>query len=182
MSAFQLLIDSGKLMLEYRQEGGVLVVRLSGSLDEDSNLGPLLSLSQELGSAVQVIQFDLGHVSGLNSCGVREWLLLMEQLAPRRSCAFVNVNELFVEQANMISNLFGSARHPVLSFQAPYHCDQCNLEEIRVLDPTQLPMRGDSPVAPEFVCPRCAAPLKFDSLEAEYFEFVRRVRSSDVGE
>src|SRR6185437_6374731 len=128
ISGFLILHDTGKLRIEYQLEGTVLKLRPVGLIDEDVNFSVVLDLLSDLKGAAKMIQFDLGHVTALNSCGVREWLLFMERLNGVINCAFINVTEVFIDQANMITNLFGRSANPILSFHAPYHCPQCNSE------------------------------------------------------
>jgi len=174
------LTDNGKLRVEYGLQGAVLMVRPVGTLDEDVNFSILVELIKDIGNAITLIQFDLGFVTGLNSCGVREWLLFIERVGPLTGLAFINVNELFIEQANMISNLFGKRGNPILSFQAPYHCTLCNVEATILLDPTQIKFKGVLPVPPPASCPKCSTPMEFDSLEDEYFHFIKRMKDIHV--
>jgi hypothetical protein len=174
MADYTRLIDTPKLCLEYRVEGRILQLRPVGAIDEDINFSVVLELIGELGKTIQTVHFELGQIKSLNSCGVREWLLFIERLPGRLDTAFVDVNELFLEQANLISNLFGRKAGPVHSFQAPYHCDSCGEDVMLLLKPSHVKFEGELAQAPAAQCPKCGNALVFDSLEEEYFSFIRR--------
>src|SRR3712207_5341228 len=106
MSAqLQVLADTGKIRIEMEQKGASAVFRPIGVIDEDVNFSVVLAQVTKPGANIRDAKFDLGRVSRMNSCGVREWLLLLERLTPVVSLSFFNVCELFVEQANIIPNI-----------------------------------------------------------------------------
>lgn len=174
MAETMILAQNTKTRLELDVLGKMATFRPVGIVDEDINFSVILSTISQLGVASHEFRFDLGQIDRINSCGVREWLLLMEKLPAGMRYSFLNVNELMVEQANMISGILGRAGTPVLSFMAPYHCDKCNKDIAVSLEPKQVQYVDDSPAAPKMSCPTCGTPLKFDWLEDEYFAFVKR--------
>ena len=175
MSTTSVLAENGKIRLEMEISGGIVTIRPVGVIDEDTNFSVILSFITELGASMQLLQFDLGHVSRMNSCGVREWLLLMERLGSQTAYRFVNVSELIVEQANMIPNMFGRKGTQVLSFQAPYHCGNCDNDVAVLIEPKQIIYEGARPVPPKLTCRKCAGTLEFGWLEEEYFAFLKRI-------
>jgi hypothetical protein len=173
-----LIIDTPRFRVEAEREGAKVTLRPTGAIDEDVNLGTVLEWLAGLGSRVDTVDFDLGHVQAINSCGIREWLLFMERLNRKARCMFHNVCEIFLEQGNMISNIFGPITNEVRSFQAPYHCPKCDQQTAILLEPRQVNFVQDVGQPPEATCPKCGSSLKFDSLEEEYFSFIRRQRES----
>lgn len=172
------LSETAKFRLEMELDGAAatmtVIVRPIGVLDEDVNFLILTQAFQGLGVPVKNVIFDLGHVARINSCGVREWILFLEKLAGTVTLSFVNMNEIFVEQVNMMPNMLGKKGWTVLSFHAPYHCAHCNTDIAAVLQPAQVKWQGELPIAPAFVCRKCSKPLAFDWLEEEYFSFLKR--------
>jgi hypothetical protein len=167
-----ILSDNGKLRIEVSFEKLGAKLRPVGSIDEDFNYGVIIDLVKKLGPGLKLMEFDMGHVSHLNSCGVREWVLMMERLPPTLPLKFFNVNEVIVDQANMIPNLLGKKGTPVASFHAPFHCDKCNKDVMLLMEPGHVKFEGNTPVLPEFKCQTCQSPLTFDSIEDEYFNFL----------
>lgn len=168
-----MLAQSPKMRLEFEIAGKMATFRPVGVVDEECNFSVVLTKIEQMGPANFEFRFDLGHIQRINSIGIKEWLLLMERMPPVARYSFVNVSELMVEQANMISGIFGRPGTPVHNFQAPYHCDTCNKDLVIMLEPKQVTYVDGSPVAPRMTCPTCAAPLTFDWLEDEYFAFVK---------
>src|SRR5258708_7185306 len=97
-----------------------------GTIDEDCNLGVILDAMTTVSADLRTITFNLNQVQRINSCGVREWVLMLDRLkAKKYQVQFEHVNELFVEQANLIPNLLGRDPKRVMSFSAPFYCTQC---------------------------------------------------------
>jgi hypothetical protein len=167
------LDDKPNLRLEIDAEGPVLKVRPVGVINEDSNFTSLLEYLRALGAGAKRVQFDMGSITRMNSCGVREWILLMERIPTNVNAEFVNIGELFVEQVNMIPAVLGKKRAPVLTFQAPYRCPSCNTDFPVVLEPKQVQFQGGHPVPPRVACSKCKTELEFESLEEEYFGFLK---------
>src|SRR6202030_562177 len=102
-----ILTQNTKTRLELDLVGNAATFRPIGVIDEDINFSIVISTMEQVGVDKYEFRFDLGHIDRINSCGVREWLLLMERLPPSARYSFLNVGELMVEQANMISGIFG---------------------------------------------------------------------------
>lgn len=174
MSKIRVLAQGEKFKMIFEEASGFLTFRPEGVIDEDVNLSVVLSLLEELGSAVRGIQFDLGSVTRINSCGVREWLMLMEQLTPKITPKFVNVAEVMVDQANMITNIFGKSRNTVVSFQTPFFCARCQESRMVKLKPVSIKFdEMGEPVLPQTHCEKCSAVLQFDSIAEEFFIFLK---------
>jgi hypothetical protein len=170
------LSDNGKMRLEMEIVSGRVQLRPIGIIDEDVNFSVVLGLVPKLNPNDKVLRFDMGRISRMNSCGIREWLLLMEHLAaPSVRCEFVNVNQLFIEQANMIPTMFGRKGSAVLTCQAPYNCPECNIVVMRTFEPDQVTSESEEPRAPDCKCDKCGGELEFDWLEEEYFGFITRL-------
>jgi anti-anti-sigma regulatory factor len=140
-------------------------VAFTGEIDENADFGELVERLR--GSLI----FDLGSVSRINSCGVREWVSFLRELgeAGVGDVTFVACSPAIVNQMNMIYNFRGPAK--VRSFLAPYVCTRCHTEEEKLLEvATFLPVRHRQ--APEFSCPRCDAPMELDDLPERYFSFL----------
>jgi hypothetical protein len=168
------LIDTPKVKIEVETMGSTLVVRAKGVLDEDMNFSVILKHLRELGEAIKTIHFDIGNVSRINSCGVREWLLLMEQVTPKVTLAFENVNELFIDQANVIPRMLGNKGSSILSFQAPYHCPKCTEDFLITLKPTDVWTPAGLGTPPPKTCQNCGTAMQFDWIPEEYFGFLNR--------
>lgn len=166
------LAENKKLRFEIENNAGTTIIRPVGTIDEEVNFAPVTDAIKKIGEAP--IQFDLGQVNRINSCGVREWISFMNILAPLKiNYSFMNVNELFVEQANMITNLFGKKKPKVLSFKAPYYCSKCQKDVSVLVRSEQILLEKDTIVAPENSCPTCKSKLEFDWPEEQYFSFLK---------
>lgn len=183
LGAWSLVYDSAKLKVEGRRSVSEAELRVTGVIDEDINFSFVLAWLSEAVEAAKrdnavpiTVGFDLTQITAMNSCGVREWLLFMERMPKACHVRITNANELIVEQANMITNIFGPVGTLVLRFQAPYHCEHCKRGEVATLEPSQVQFQGTTPIVPEARCSQCKRVMEFDSIAEEYFGFVRRDR------
>lgn len=176
MANTSVLDENGKIRIEMETEGSSVLIRPIGIIDEDVNFSIVLDTISKMQPLVKLLQLDMSQVSRMNSCGVREWILMMERMPAVIPVAFVNANELFVEQANMIPGMFGrKGMVKVLNFQAPYHCSKCDSDETLQMEPKDVKFDGDQPIAPAFNCKGCGGKLDFDWIEEEYFGFITRL-------
>lgn len=175
MAHTSVISESAKMKLEVDTEGDAITFRPSGTLDEDVNFSIVLESINKMSAVLKSIRFDLGHVRRMNSCGVREWILLMERMPAAFPLTFLNVNELMVEQATMLPGIFGKRGAQVLSFHVPYHCASCNSDVSVVIEPKDVRRDDGSPHAPEKKCSKCGGNLDFDGIEEEYFDFLNFV-------
>lgn len=148
-------------------------IQFFGIVDEDLNLKPLHEAVARLPAGQKVV-FDLSQITRMNSVGVREWILLLERSMPGHVKIEIKaVAQLIVEQANLIPNMLGKKGTPIRSFQAPYFCPTCNLEDTQVLKPEAVLASGVAK-APQRQCKQCGKDLEFDWNEEEYFSFLKR--------
>ena len=157
-----------------KERPGHTLVEFHGEIDEHADFG---ELRRRLRGA---LVFDLGEVRRINSCGVREWVNFVRDLAPAPGNAsgvtdlvFTHCSPAIVTQLNMIYNFRGQAK--VRSFLAPYVCQGCDREEDKLLD-VQTHFAGPGPARsrrpPEFTCEKCGGTMEFDDLPERYLSFL----------
>ncbi|MCD6497955.1 MAG: PilZ domain-containing protein [Deltaproteobacteria bacterium] len=145
----------------------VTQVFLQGEFREHTDFG---RLAEKLTGRVE---FDLSRVKYLNSAGVRKWVDFLRSLDDHVDYSFVRCSVAFVMQAAMVPEVLGGGR--VESFNVPYACDTCDLEQERLLQTSALVVEGVwPPDVPSFVCPRCGADLLFDDLPGRFFAFLEQ--------
>jgi CheY-like chemotaxis protein len=144
-------------------EGGRQVVSLFGVLRGDSDLLPLKLLRGE-------VYFRLREFRRISSDSVQRWIEFIRGLDMVQKIYLLECPISFVHQANLITNLL--ERQQVLSFFAPYACDNCGLEEEKLIDVERDLAAGNSP--PDFACSSCGGSLYFDDLVEQYFTFLER--------
>jgi CheY-like chemotaxis protein len=119
-----------------------------------------------------VVRFDLAWVRYLNSAGVKHWVNFLRSLQEVTDYRFLRASVAFVTQAAMVPEVLGQGQ--VESFLVPYACDECDLEEDRLLQLAALAGGGWPPAVPDFACPRCKGDLVFDDLPQRYFAFLEK--------
>src|SRR3954468_9656920 len=93
-------------------KGEALLLKPSGTINEDFNFSKALEVVTQLHPAKTQILFDLSHVIAINSCGVRSWILFTERLQSKLPLRFTRVNELFIEQAAIVPTVLGKKGTP----------------------------------------------------------------------
>jgi hypothetical protein len=147
MSSLKVVVSDGKAVL-------------SGHLDEHSDLSALKSVAGPV-----VVNFK--EVDRVNSCGVREWVNLLAAVDSGKM-TYEDCPMVVVKQLNAVPDFQGKAK--VTSFQAPYFCEECDSEALKVLQSGEV--QGEK--APELKCETCSKPLNFDAIPNQYFSFIKR--------
>ncbi len=174
MPRVEILMENVRTRIEMERLGTTVVFRTVGFIDEDVNFSVLLERMRALASEIDTVQFDLGSVTGLNSCGVREWIILMERMPNTLSRVFSKVCGTFIEQVNMVPSMLGRGAWKMLSFEAPYACGPCGKDYQTTLDPSMIKPKDGKFRAPAVNCPKCGCKMEFDWIEEEYFSFLER--------
>ncbi len=146
--------------------GGV-TVSLQGDFTEVTNF---TALAERLRDEKR-IDFNAASVRYISSAGVRGWCQFLRTLDDGQEYAFRHCSMAFASQAAMVPMVIG--RGQVLSLEAPYFCEKCDREELRLLETRALLRDGDHIVPPHLSCPVCGGELEFDDVPDRYFAFLR---------
>jgi len=146
--------------------GGV-TVSLQGDFTEITNFS---ALSKRLESE-RSIDFNAAAVRYISSAGVRGWCQFLKSLGDDKTYTFRHCSIAFASQAAMVPMVIGSGE--VLSVEAPYFCEACDREELRLLETKALLRDGEHIVPPQLSCSACGGELEFDDVPDRYFAFLR---------
>lgn len=117
------------------------------------------------------LELDLASVRYLSSAGVREWCQFLSALPAGTTYRFRHCSIAFATQAAMVPMVLGEGE--VTSLEAPYFCEACDREDLRLLEPGVVARDGDRLVPPRLHCASCGAELVFDDVPERYFAFLR---------
>jgi CheY-like chemotaxis protein len=149
--------------------GGV-TVSLQGDFTEVTNFTGLAERLRE----EKRIDFNAASVRYISSAGVRGWCQFLKTLDESQEYVFRHCSMAFASQAAMVPMVIG--RGDVLSLEAPYFCEKCDREELRLLE-TRALLRDDNHIVPPHLsCPVCSGELEFDDVPDRYFAFLRRTQ------
>jgi anti-anti-sigma regulatory factor len=147
-----------------KERAGFTSVELTGDIDEHAGLAALASLSGK-------VVFQLSGVRRINSMGVREWVNFVRALPGVTELVLTQCSPAFIAQLNMIHGFAGPAK--VHSFFAPYVCERCNREELKLLEvATHFPDGCSFDRVPELRCEQCGLALEFDDIPEHYLQFL----------
>jgi len=107
-----------KFSFEQTKQGNATVVFIKGFIDEDAQFG-------EIGQIEGAFIFNFKDLTGINSCGIRNWVNFMKELKDRE-VSYEECPPALVRQMNMVPSVVGNAK--VLSVYVPYVCDACDHE------------------------------------------------------
>lgn len=136
---------------------------LQGDLTESTDFG---DLPQRLRGRVE---FDLAGLRYINSTGIRSWTFFLESLHRVESYIFSRCSPAFLHQATMVSRILGSGT--VVSLYAPYLCEECGREEMRMLDVGHKATIADLEAAAQR-CAGCGTDMILDDLSDQLFGFL----------
>lgn len=141
-------------------------VVLRGDITEETQFDGLAS------ALVGRVDFDTSQVSYMNSFGASEWIDFLER-APIRDYEFHACSVAFVLQASLVDGVLGTGT--VVSFFAPYSCEQCDHHEEHLLHSAAV-LHTTSARPPVFGCSRCDGRLLLDDFPERYFAFLSGAR------
>jgi hypothetical protein len=158
-------IEMGKLRVDIVNEGDKRKLSIFGNINEDLDIQ---KISQDKGNSYIV---DFGGVKMINSCGIREWIRFVEAIGKNTPIEYHNCPQIIVQQMNMVAG-FLSAQAKVISFYAPYFCED-NDEERHVLIQTSQVVGGKAPKVTTQVNGQTVE-MEFDAIEDQYFKFLKK--------
>ena len=158
---------SDKFSAKLREGSDYTFIQIQGVIDEDNHLASLL---RQATNRDTVVIIDLGEVTRINSCGVRDWVnWLGEVQQAAREVILIRCSPAIVGQANMVTNFCGDAI--IHSFFAPYFIPSSEMSVDKLLYVSQFPAQG-AVRAPSFVSEETDEPMEFDDFEESYFAFL----------
>lgn len=150
------------LDIQKEQKGSVLVVRLSGSVEEGAGF-------ERIGATGGEIHVYCKGISRINSIGIKAWIKYFDGLrAAGANLKFFECSPAIVDQVNMLSNFV--PKGSVESVAVPYACGGCRTELLGVIPTAQVQKLNFN--LPPAKCPKCGGAATFDDLADEYFAFL----------
>ncbi len=166
-------VQVGHAQVSKLRVGSVTHLRLSGAIDE--TFAPQEVAADVLGHVL----IDVGRVERISSFGVRKWVEFVSKLPAGTVGLYVlHAPPIIVDQLNLIEGFAGIAQ--VLSVLAPYRCETCNDDRVRVIDVIEDQAAIQSKTAPAHTCPVCGNPLVFADEPVEFFDFVHHQKVKDL--
>jgi CheY-like chemotaxis protein len=147
-------------------DGRHVTVSLYGDFTEMTDFS---TLSQRL-QRVDDIDFLMHEVRYISSAGVRAWCDFLAKLKGK-SYSFRHCSMAFVSQAAMVPMSVGDG--VVVSLEAPYRCETCDRDDLRLLERGALLVEDSHVVPPVLNCSTCGSTLEFDDVPDRYFAFLR---------
>jgi len=147
------------------QKGNVLVVRLTGSIEETVNF------EQLLGPPPPEMEVNCKEVPRINSVGVKGWIKYFQGCQSKGTkLRFVECSTAIVEQINLISNF--TCGGIVESIFVPFSCTSCKSELVGLFKTSDL--KKLELKLPDLKCSKCGNKAVFDDIPEEFFGFLMR--------
>lgn len=153
--------EQSKLKVSRQVKDGICYLAFSGDIDEDFTFDNLLAEKHEK------YLIDFNEVEMINSCGIREWINLLEKLGEEAQIIYMNCPQIIIQQMNMVEG-FLTAKSRVHTFYGPYYCEECDKETKFILKSEEV----TGAQAPEKKCGDCGEEMEFDAHEKQYFHFL----------
>ncbi|MBC77568.1 MAG: hypothetical protein CME64_16305 [Halobacteriovoraceae bacterium] len=148
--------------MEFSQNDANLTLAMPGPR-VDENFDPDISKKFEGKEVV----FDFSNLNLMNSTGIREWLLLLENLKDRK-ITYKNCPKIFVLVMNMVKGVV-SENVTVESFYVPFYDPETDDEIDVLMSPADI---GQNLEVPEQKT-KDGRPLEFDDVAEKYFQFLK---------
>ncbi|HTM20730.1 MAG TPA: PilZ domain-containing protein [Kofleriaceae bacterium] len=161
----RLLVEELCLFELQRASDGSALIRLHGDITEATDFSRLAERLED----ERRIEFNMREVRYLSSGGVRRWCMFLQSLG-HADYSFRHASLPFASQAAMVPSVIGRGR--VVSFEAPYHCDTCDRDDIRLLEARAILRERDEVIPPTLHCATCGGELAFDDVPWRFFAFL----------
>ncbi len=153
------MLPTEKLRIETVDSEGQKVIKLKGTIDEDSNFAQLMKLGGPL-------RLDFSGVTSINSCGIRSWVNFLKEMGTQE-VVYVACPPLIVRQMNMVPSFVGNAK--VDSVYVPFVCDLCEAEKTLLTTPMDF---KSGKIPGTIQCESCKkGEMEFDGQPKQYFAF-----------
>ena len=143
-------------------------IELAGVLADDT-----WSKLADLGSRTSAthVTIDLEGITGINSAGIRSWVLFIRPFAKDRLVCLECCPPCFVQQLNMILSMAAGCR--VGSVLVPVECRACTTS--RLVKVPEEDFADDAAITARLagVCSRCGQPVQTSVELRDYFGFAR---------
>lgn len=154
--------------INFKEEAGVIVLSLSGHLDEFVEL-PEIEVSGK-----GTIKLDLEKVQSVNSMGIRSWLEWIKNFEGKAHFIFSKAPKCFVMQMNMVEGFLPKGSM-VESFYVPFYCETCDNEVNLLVNVATDILWGDEislKIDKKKVCKQ-DCDIEIDVNEVKYFKFLK---------
>lgn len=152
------------LQVVKEQKGDTLLVRLTGSIEENVDFMTLIGMPQA--KRMDVITKEVPRI---NSVGVKAWIKYFQSVASKGvQLKFIECSTAIVEQINLISNF--ACGGSVESIYVPFCCTSCNTELLGLFKADDLKKINFQ--LPDLKCSKCGGTASFDDIPEEYFGFL----------
>ncbi len=148
------------------QEGDWQRLSFSGAINEDAKA----SLMAHAEAAGTKCILDLGSVTLINSCGIRDWSIFLRTLKNDREIVFDRCTDEIVRTMNMVTNFY--YRLPVKSVYRAYGCESCGHEQVEHLLEGKDYTVGAVPRSGPVKCSACGQVTEAFEPDDEFFQFL----------
>lgn len=147
------------------QKGNALVVRITGSIEENVNFDQLI------GQPPAEMHVNCKEIVRINSIGVKAWIKYFQTAEKNGTILkFQECSTAVVEQINLISNF--TCGGSVESIYVPFSCNDCNTELVGLFKTDDLQKYHGK--LPDLKCSKCGGVAIFDDIPEEYLGFLKR--------
>ncbi|MGZ3707506.1 MAG: hypothetical protein ACXWPM_01550 [Bdellovibrionota bacterium] len=161
--------NMGQLRVTETKSGDSVSLEFFGSIDEDSDFTKISM------AGAKDAKLDLGGVTAINSCGIREWIRWVRGVPSTIRVNYVKCPKIIIDQINMIEGFLPQGA-TVQSFYVPYYCEACeNVTSVLFTRGQEFHSEKDGgklDVKGTMRCSNCGKDAEMDVIESQYFRFL----------
>jgi hypothetical protein len=149
-----------------QEDGDWQRLAFAGAINEDAKA----ALMAHADTAGKKCILDLGDVTLINSCGIRDWSIFLRALKAEREVVFDRCTDEIVRTMNMVTNFY--YRLPVRSVYRAYGCENCGHEQVEHLKEGKDFAAGAVPHNAPVKCNSCGQATEAFEPDDEFFQFL----------
>ena len=146
-----------------------LFVKFIGAIDENANYD---SISFD---NVKNAIFDFEDLKRLNSAGIQKWIKFLKAASSDIFVELKNCSIPIVNQLNNFPSFIPMDNIKILSFYAPYYCEETDKTYSVLLNVEKDFPNDDFEKPPVKLSPGTGKIAEFDEIPSKYFSFLKRL-------
>ena len=155
-----------EIKIDLQDEGDWQRLVYHGPINEDTKM----ALARITDKIAKRAILDLGDVSYLNSCGIRDWSYFLRAIKQDREIVLDRCPDEVVRAMNMVISFHANLL--VKSVFRIYGCPSCDHEQAEVLLEGVHFRRGTTPNLPRVICKSCGKDSEPFESDEEFFTFL----------
>ena len=153
------------MVVREKFENDSLILDFEGEIDEDA-------VFPDIDHQLKKINLKLGHVSQINSCGIREWIKWTKSFSSQAHLVLEDCPKVIIDQINTVDGFLPKGTR-IHSFKVPYFCEACDRLMMPIFQVKDVVKDSELMLPSATACHTCKKEAEMDVIPERYFKFLQ---------